>query len=468
MCTHSYVASDFPTKIFAKTAMLSKRKKAAALCISCCLVVYLLVDVNHPWRGSTRYSIVGPLCGCQSADTWSRSIPVGRMQLEQYRRLSNLTKRGGFVRTTRDHTKYTYNITVLEATRQCSDVRVRLDEYYDGKRTVGGSGFLALTDSPTEREVCSYTDYFNGTYTIWCPAPPTTCAELTIRHQYVDFVAYYRSAAPQEQVVLRRSVCPFSNTAGCTTRGHANSPATWLRGGTSWTVGYVRGEPVSTLLDASEICECIRTRFDRILLVGASHMRYKFDYLMPQSHSDLTKIERKHKALSIGRIHFNNKMFGDSFSPVFEKVQHKINLKRKSLVFFQTGAHDITGRGFSKAMGHLIDAYVTAVVDAKQRADKVGFKFVVLSTPPYPDHDRVGLRGLRNNYALAALSRLLQEKLSPYNINFFDEFGVILPQQNNDTRRCGSHYLCRVPGEGIHGYVGITAFRMLMTDVCTH
>ena len=447
--------------------MLSTSTKTAALRISCC-VVFLLVAGNHLWRDTITSSTVGPSCGCQSADTWSRSLPVGRMQLEQYTRLCNMTKRSVFVRTSRDHTKYTYNITVLEATRQCSDVRVRLDEYYDGKRTVGGSGFLALTDSPTEREVCSYKDYFNGTYTIWCPAPPTTCAVLTIQHQYVDFVAYYRPDVPRKQMVLRRSVCPFSNTAGCTTRGHANSPATWLRDGTSWTVGYVRGEPVATLLDATEICECIRTRFDRILLVGASHMRFKFDYLMTQCYSDVTHIERKSRAYSVGRVYFTCKMFGDSFSPLFEEVQLKMNLTRKSLVLFQTGAHDVTNRRFGKAMGPLLDAYVTAVVDAKQRADKVGFKFVVLSTPPYPDYDRVGPRGLRNNYALAALSRLLQDKLSPYNINFFDEFGVILPQQNNDTRRCGAHYLCRVPGEGIHGYVGITAFRMLMTDVCTH
>ena len=148
--TDSYVASAHLSNLCAKTAMLSTWKKTAALSISCC-VVFLLVARNHLLRDTITSSVVGPACGCQSADTWSRSLPVVRMQLEQYRRLSNLTKRGGFVRGSRDHTKYTYNITVLEATRQCSDDRVRLDEYYDDKRTVGGSGFLALTDSPTKR-----------------------------------------------------------------------------------------------------------------------------------------------------------------------------------------------------------------------------------------------------------------------------------------------------------------------------
>ncbi|KAK2182788.1 hypothetical protein NP493_336g03017 [Ridgeia piscesae] len=96
----------------------------------------------------------------------------------------------------------------------------------------------------------------------------------------------------------------------------------------------------------------------------------------------------------------------------------------------------------------------------------MGFKMVVLTSPPFPDHDRSYRRYRRNNYALAALSRLLQDKLSLYGLKVFDEFGVILPQQNNDTELCGDHYLCRVPGEGVHGYVGITALRLLMTDIC--
>ena len=73
--------------------------------------------------------------------------------------------------------------------------------------------FLALTDSLTERQVCSYTDYFNGTYTIWCPAPPTMCAVLTIRRQCVRFMSSTRKPVHAlDQLVLRRSVCPCSTT----------------------------------------------------------------------------------------------------------------------------------------------------------------------------------------------------------------------------------------------------------------
>ena len=420
-------------------------------------------------KWSTPNLTIRSSCVCQSTDTWPRSLPVGHTQLEQYRFLRNMTKSGGFKEIERDQAKYTYNITVVQTTHLCSDVRVRLDEYYDGKQTVGGSCFLALTDSPTERELCSYTDYFNGTYAIWCPPPPTTCAVLTIHRQCVDFMAYYRPVQPLQQSVLRLSVCPWNNATGCVTRGHVNSPATWLRSGDSWSVGYVRGEPVAKLLDAKAICDCVSKKFDRFVMVGSSHMRYKFGYLMTYCHGERStnKIERKHTTHETNNMYYHQALYSQDFVPLWENASRKKGLTRNSIVLFQTGAHDITFRGLDNTTGPNTDVYVKALVDIKSRADKVGFKMVVITSPPFPDLHRIRPGSNRNNYALAALSRLLQDKLSPHGLKVFDEFGVILPQQKNDTPRCTHHYLCRIPGEGMHGYVGITAFRLLMTYVCS-
>ena len=407
-------------------------------------------------------------CASGSTDPWPSSLPVGQTQLEQYRHWRNMTTRGVYEKITRDQTRYTYDIRVVEATRRCSDVRVRLDEFYDGKRTVGGSCFLVQTDSPTEQQVCSYTDYFNGMYTIWCPAPRTTCAVLTIQRQCVDFLVYDKPVHPLDELVLRRSVCPWNTTTGCATHGHANSPATWVRNGTSWTVGYVRGEPVATLLDVRAICECLRRKFDRFVMVGSSHMRYKFDYLTTRCLGEraMDNVERKHGSFSKDNKHFYGRQYGQDFIRIWENYLQKLNLTGNSIVLFQTGAHAVAHRGISNAIGPEFDIYLKALVNIKRHADKMGFKMVVLTSPPFPDHDRSDRRLRRNNYALAALSRLLQDKLSLYGLKVFNEFGVILPQQNNDTALCGDHYLCRVPGEGVQGYVGIIALRLLMTDIC--
>ena len=455
-----------------KSVVTKRSLKATAILLTASLVVVsiLFADMS-PARRFTVLLSTRPSCTCDSTEMWPRSLPVGQTQLEQYRRWENVTTHSngnGNGNITRNQTMYTYDIRVVEATRKCSDVRVRLDEFYDGNRTVGGSCFLALTESPTERQVCSYTDYFNGTYTIWCPAPPTTCAVLTIQRQCVDFLVYEQPVHPLDELVLRRSVCPWSTITGCATHGHANSPATWLRNGTSWTVGYVRGEPVATLLDADAICECLRRKIDRFVMIGASHMRYKFDYLTTEclGKRSMDKVGRKHSTFRKNNIHFYLTTYSKHFTSLWENNLKKLHLTNNSVVLFQTGAHAVAHRGIANAIGAELDVYLKALVNIKSRADKAGFKMVVITSPPFPDHDRSYLRRRRNNYALAALSRLLQDKLSLYGVNVFDEFGVMLPQQNNDTALCGDHYLCRVPGKGVHGYVGITALRLLMTDIC--
>ena len=265
--------------------------------------------------------------------------------------------------------------------------------------------------------------------------------------------------------MLRRSVCPWSTTTRCTTHGHASCPATWVRNETSWTVGYVRGEPVATLLDANAICECLLRKVDRFVMIGASHMRYKSEYLKTRclGERSMGNVERKRGSFSKDNKHYYRATYSQDFVPLWERYLQKLHLTRNSIVLFQTGAHAVAYRGINNAIGTEFDIYLKALVNIKRLADKIGFKMVVLTIP---DHNRSGRRLHRNNYGLAALSRLLQDKLSLYGLKVFDEFGVILPQHNNDTELCGDHYLCRVPGEAVHGYVGITALRLLMTDIC--
>ena len=105
-------------------------------------------------------------------------------------------------------------------------------------------------------------------------------------------------------------------------------------------------------------------------------------------------------------------MDGQDFIPIWENYLQKLNLTGNSIVLFQTGAHAVANHGINNAIGPEFDIYLNALVNIKRHADKMGFKMVVLTSLPFPDHDRSDRRLRPDKYALAALSRLLQDKLS--------------------------------------------------------
>ena len=251
-------------------------------------IYVILVTVLYERRRSS--------CLCQSNDVWPRSLAVGRTQLEQYRHWRNLTKTKGYKKRTRDQAKYNYSINFIQPSRRCNDVIVRLDELYDKRRTGGGSSFLALIESHSIRYMCSFWDYFNGTYAICCPAPPIEYAVLTIRLQYVNFEAYGETIDPFDRTVLSRTIGNWNSDSKCQTRRHPNSPATWHREGGNWTVAPVHSAQGDAILDEKAICDCVKNKFDKFVMVGASHIRYKFDYLVSRCYGEfkLDNLERKH------------------------------------------------------------------------------------------------------------------------------------------------------------------------------
>ncbi|KAI0235852.1 hypothetical protein LSAT2_013612 [Lamellibrachia satsuma] len=76
--------------------------------------------------------------------------------------------------------------------------------------------------------------------------------------------------------------------------------------------------------------------------------------------------------------------------------------------------------------------------------------------------------GSRNNFALAALNRKLKTELLSKKVNVFDEFSILLPQQNRNS--CGCHFMCRGIKNNktyIYGRVGIVAASMLVyNEIC--
>ncbi|KAK2153992.1 hypothetical protein NP493_2237g00004 [Ridgeia piscesae] len=84
-------------------------------------------------------------------------------------------------------------------------VSVSIEERYRKTTTSGGSCFYVFSEtaSSTIRQMCSFWDFFNGTYVVWCPAMGgEPCMDISILLQYTNFTAYTSSRHPMHHVQI--------------------------------------------------------------------------------------------------------------------------------------------------------------------------------------------------------------------------------------------------------------------------
>ena len=112
--------------------------------------------------------------------------------------------------------------------------------------------------------------------------------------------------------------------------------------------------------------------------------------------------------------------------------------------------------------------YITSIIDVHEQSQIIGFRFLPITSPPFPDADLRQSKGSRNNFALAAYAREIRDQLVAKDITVFDEFSLLVTLQ--ETVSCGYHYLCYSWEDGasnVTGDVGITALHLMMVNyVC--
>ena len=195
-------------------------------------------------------------------------------------------------------------------------------------------------------------------------------------------------------------------------------------------------------------------------------MRFKADYIIISCYELPRGLPRKHSSLTVENVHFVNITTMKQFDILWEKHMKNEMLERRDVVIVQTGAHDLAFNGIKYTIGEGLTRYVKAVGDLQKKSAKYGFKLVVATTPPYPPAWNFDNRGSRNMFTLSALNRRMKSELSLRNVTVFDEFSVLLAEQDNHV--CGCHYLCR-ENNTIHiiGTAGLFAVSMLMSNnVC--
>ena len=405
----------------------------------------------------------------------SYHLPVGVTELKQCRRAFSLFH--GKVTETPVYKEFHYEIKLISVNAD-DGILLHVRETRNGLPTGGGSSLLALSDS-WRRRLCFYDDFFNGVYAIWCPPPaPGTCTRLSVELKYANFSAYTIGYFPVRDGRLWRSTVCWNETTKRRTQsgvGHgltspwrtsyAEAPHTcqldWFGKDDNLSVVNANGVEIP-LLDDDAFCRRV-FRFRRIIMVGPSHMRYKFNYISLRCSHVFGPKERKHGSAQVNGTTYLKLKFMANISQLWTMHLGPMNLTKDDAVIIQHGSHDLCYIGLRHTLDTSINTYFDRLKAIQRHSELLGFRLIVLTSPPYGDRTIRPTMDGRNTFSLAVLARLVHTRLSVAGIDVFDEFAALLPHYNQDARPCVGHYLCPKRKGGLFiGRSGIVALHLLL------
>ena len=236
---------------------------------------------------------------------------------------------------------------------------------------------------------------------------------------------------------------------------NSNVALFWVKSSLMKTLG--RSSPVSLRVRRAPIT--------KLFLVGSSHMRFKFDYIITACYEMPSNVPVQHSRLVVENVSFVSVTRMSEFVVLWRMTLEKESLSEGDMVILQTGARDMALACLHDTMGLYTGKLVKALCDIRQKSLRCGFKLLVLTTPPFPEANiELKAKGNRNNYALAAFNRKLKMLLAEQGVEVFSEFSLLLVQQDNNA--CGCHYMCRGIVNNtsyIYGEAGRIAMRILIS-----
>ena len=348
-------------------------------------------------------------------------------ELDQYNHYKNLNIVTRFNASNNmrnvDISQYRHTVSLLKRNIRITGLFLLVAEQHKYRATSGGSCLYGVSESANFRSVCSFRDFYNGTYILYCPPAPTkttttNCWKVTVQLQCVNFSAYSSLYKTLHKMIWTRRVCV--NDAKKATLRVLNWPliralkrdasrknvVTWhFDKNRKWTARMQDGKWFRSLKN-SHLCACVKS-FGNIYIYGSSHMRYKYDYLIDKCYERPADLVRKHYTISVANLHYSWTIFPDEFGRILSDKSH--TLKEKDLVFVQTGAHDLSTRGLAIAMSTGIRRFAESLAELEEVSQRKGFKVVVLTSPPNPDIDnRLKTRGGLNNFATTAFNEMIR------------------------------------------------------------
>ena len=400
------------------------------------------------------------------------NMDYGESELEQYKKYAQLKQP---VKAGSSSDGYTYTVTLVDDRPASDGIFIEVKERFKNKPTSGGSS-LTVYSEHLSRELCKYRDMFNGTYIVWCP--PMALGgrrDITMKLQFVNFNAFAKARVTlnrhlwHHQIKLKTET-PLEpiNRPDLTTalgeRMDKKKSVIWYQRKERWFVKNADGEHFFSL-GTERMCACVR-KMNRLIMVGASHMRHKFHYIVETCYNPGGKFPslKHYKNMIYITMHYME----DSLETLMSVVEAQTTGSDTDMIFVQAGSWNLAFHGLKGMMDGSIRTYVDSLLAVRAKMGIPRRNFVVVTEPPFPMHESVThASGNRNNYCIAATIRVLKSMLRAHDFNVYDEFAILRPQSESSI--CAVHYLCAVfdgRTSGVYGDVGIVSAKLMISHGC--
>ena len=397
-------------------------------------------------------------------------IDYGGTEFEQYKKYAQLKQAGTGGSSSNG---YTYTVTLV-GNRPASDgIFIQVKELFKNKPTSGGSS-LTVYSEHLSRELCKYRDMFSGTYIVWCP--PMALGgrrDITMKLQFVNFQAFAGARVTlnrhlwhhQIKLYTKTPLKPINRrdlTTALGERMDKKNSVIWYQRKERWFVKNANGEHFFSL-STERMCACVR-KMNRLIMAGASHMKYKFDYIVETCYNpggNFPSLKRYKNMIFIEMEYMEG-----SLKPLMSVVGTAGS--NRDMIFVQAGSWDLAFRGIKGMMNGSIKTYVDSLLVVRAKMEIPRANFIVVTEPPFAMHESVThASGNRNNYCIATTIRLLKSMLRAHYFNIYDEFAILQPQSESSV--CAVHYICPVfdgRNYGVYGDVGIVSAKLMVSHGC--
>ena len=166
------------------------------------------------------------------------------------------------------------------------------------RKSKGGSSLFARAENKCSVALCTYVDYFNGAYSVICPlfSPTVKIKVAVLQTNFQQFRGVMKSV---NHVLL--------DTDFELTREELNHTVALPDAGFErWTTNWKCREVVT-----SALCDIV-ARIERLYLIGASHMRYQYHYLLVTCKTRIPEINR--------RLYYIDASYGDDVADVLSHL----------------------------------------------------------------------------------------------------------------------------------------------------